>query len=375
MEFFFSTIGQYNPARHLPLPEHMIYPVAQRVPDGVDLDYSPLLIGQRFVMDSAVLQQIVESDAPHLAPMAYTLSKLAQEDLLSVSDMSGLIEKNGAAVLAKVSTLCQDPTVWLPIIGEQWRMIRPEFEEFQNEFGSTEMRAINIGHPGVENWLAGIGQYDNDDLRERLLRVLEGQSPESVGVVQEDVAGMLRFVLAQMVSTDLVRYSLGVPFVDWMDSRPLYDILYETRWDDAHAEFELQRQIRLLFDIVIPELRPGNVDQVIRFVRDNRAVRSMRAELLEQLDTGEDISERWLIRYLNEAVKSDLVTRGKIRKFRWLGAAAGAVMPGGGLIGLAAETALAGAESGVEKAYRGRNKRMYWYYALQESMLRGDRQP
>ena len=51
MRFFFSTVGLHNPALAIELPEHMAYPISQRVHSGLDLDYTALLLGKGFIID------------------------------------------------------------------------------------------------------------------------------------------------------------------------------------------------------------------------------------------------------------------------------------------------------------------------------------
>ena len=42
------TNGQYNPFLAVPLPDHMKYPISQNCSEGIDLDYTALMLGEQF---------------------------------------------------------------------------------------------------------------------------------------------------------------------------------------------------------------------------------------------------------------------------------------------------------------------------------------
>lgn len=370
MKFFFSTVGLHNPVLALPLPEHMAYPVSQRTTAGLDLDYTSLLVGEGFIMDGEAFASIIELTKPFLKPMARTLLRLADAGLLRTVDMGTIISRHAAQIREKTELVLQDPSDWLRIARGQWRTVRREFEHFQSDFGSEEMRSLNLSHLPVENWLAESGQTADSELRNRLMRVMEvGESelPRALeNVAAHDVRGSLRFLAAQVISTDLVRHELQLPFLNWSDSQPYYDHLYATRWENPPQEFLIQRQAGILFDLVIPELKPDSVEGLIRFVKDDKAVESLRAELFARLSIGEDVSTEWLVRYVNEAVKRGLVRQDRARRMRLLGSAAGSVLPGAGLVEhMVEETALAALEAGADRAITAPARNTHWYYALQ----------
>jgi hypothetical protein len=366
VRFFFSTVGRHNPTRRTPMPEHMTYPVSQHAERGLDLDYTALLVGRGFIIDGEVFQDLVESDRPYLRPMVRSLARLADAGLLEPVDMGAIIEANSEAILQKTDMLLEQPGDWLADMQRQWNLLRPEFARFQQEYGTRSMQDLNLGHVGVESWLDEIGRPDDGELRERLMAVMAGDVGATELVAPRDVKGIMRFVLAEILCTDLIHHQLQQPFIDWDDARPFFDRLYTTRWDDIATEYEIRRQARILFDVVIPELRPDNVEKVIQFVKDDKAVASLRDEIIHTLTAGEEVSYEWLSRYLNAAVRKDLVTEGRVRKVRWLGSAAGAIIPGGSLVqGLATEAGVSAIEAAAEGALEGRERGPRWYYALQ----------
>ncbi len=373
MKFFFSTVGRHNPVLRTPLPEHMVYPVSQRAVRGIDLDYTALLVGHGFIIDGQVFQDLVEANREYLRPLVGSLVALREAGLLESVDMGEIIDSHRDELLRKTDVLLERPAEWLRDMQRQWNRVRPEFASFQADFGSEAMRTLNLGHVGIESWLREIGHEDDDDLRERLMALMAGEPGASDRVTPNDVRGTMRFVVAEILSTDLIRHSLQQPFIDWDDSQPFFDRLYSTRWDEMSAEYEIRRQARILFDVVIPELRPDNVEKVIEFVKDDRAVASLREEIIDALASGEGVSHEWLSRYLKAAIKSELVTEGRVRKVRWLGAAAGAAIPGVGLVkDVATEFGMAAFESATEEAIAAPLRPPRWYYALQRMGLHGE---
>ena len=74
--------GQHNPFLATPLPEHMVYPISQNCKEGIDLDYSALVLGEKFVIDSAVYEDILHSRKEYFTPMKKSLIELNASDLL-----------------------------------------------------------------------------------------------------------------------------------------------------------------------------------------------------------------------------------------------------------------------------------------------------
>lgn len=368
MQFFFSTVGLHNPCLSIDLPEHMAYPISQQVRNGLDLDYTALLLGKKFIIDKTAYNRITEGDRSFLHPMGNTLLKLNQNELLKIIDMGAIISRNNEKIMNKVDLLLENPLMWIDDLRSQWRIVKLEFQQFQNNFGSSSMYQQNIGHFGVENWLGEIGESDNNELRTKIINILESKRKKLSKQEIDCLRGTLKFIIAQVLCTDLLRYEIGVPFLNWDDAQPYYDRLYATRWDNIEQESAIVRQARILFNFIIPELKPNNIDEVIRFVSDNKAVESMRSELFDRVEKGEDVSKKWFTEYINQAFKHELVTQNRVRKFRWLGSIAGLLLPGASLF---QETLIeAGSYAAEHEIEKADNTSFHWYYALQKSAIK-----
>ena len=367
MRFFFATVGLHNPSLAIDLPEHMAYPISQRVENGIDLDYTALLLGKEFIIDTTAYNKITQGDRPYLRPMANTLIKLNQSELLRLVDMKEIISRHKDEIYDRADLLLENPLVWLDDFRSQWKIVKPEFQEFQKEFGNPNMYQQNTGHFGVENWLGEIGESDNDNLRAQIIDILESKRKKLSRREIELLGSSMKFIIVQVICTDLLRYKLDIPFLNWYDSQPYYDRLYETRWDDPFQEVAIYRQARTLLNFVIPELKPENIDEVIRFVQDNKAVESLRLELFNIVEAGEDVSEKWFTEYLNQAFRNQLVSHNRLRKFRLLGSIANIVLPGASLI---QEAALEASSYAIEGTIENVDSSFHWYYALQKSVIK-----
>jgi hypothetical protein len=157
---------------------------------------------------------------------------------------------------------------------------------------------------------------------------------------------------------------MGGSILDWDDSQPYYERLYSTRWEKDDERL-LAQGARNLFSFSLPELRPRNVDAVIRFIRKNRNVQDLRADIASLLARGEKFDATLGTRIVSEVLESELVSKKKLRRFRLLGAAASVLIPGGSLVTEAAiEAASVGGEEVAERSLKRSHR---WLYSLREA--------
>jgi len=362
MRFFFSTVGLHNPALAIGLPEHMALPISNEVDGGLDLDYSALLLGNEFIIDETAYEAILSGRRKFLKPMAHSLLRLRECGILTVRDMGATIMAASDRIQAKVDILLEHPKIWLEDVRGQWKQVESEFHRFHRMYGTPALRQGNTGHFGIENWLGEIGQLDNQDLRVRTQGLLNSTRKRLSAPEREQLRGILRFIITQVVCTDLLRHELDAPVLNWDDAQPYYDRLYAARWGNAQDDAAVVKQAKILFDVVIPELKPNQIDQVIKFIHDNKAVESMRKELFQIVSENGEVSNEWFTRYFNELFKSNLARQRRSRGFSWLGSAVSSVLPGAAI---AQEIAIeAGLEIGAGM-FGSAKARYRWYYAMQ----------
>ena len=352
--------GQYNPYLATPLPEHMRYPISQNCDMGKDLDYSALILGESFIIDSKVYEDIMSSRKEYFIPMKHSFQELAASGLLIQKDYSKYFTKNQNKIISITNILLENVEYWLQLEQVQWSTLKSDLVNFQRDYGSKEMYIPNTTNIGIESWLARTDQIYNNQLRTDLYLLFEGRkSLKDVGV--ENTRGALQFIVAQIVMANLVSNVMKSPILDWNDSKEMYDHLYTLQWNDYEKEIILQEENRKLFNIVIPDLKPNNIDQVVKFICNNKAVASLRSTLLELIDAGETVSTEWMTKYLNEVMHADLALQKKSSGFQFLGTIAG-LIPGPWVQG----AAISGVTTVADKVLFRKEHRYEWYYALQK---------
>lgn len=350
--------GQHNPYLSTPLPEHMIYPISRHCDQGIDLDYGALILGRKFIIDEAVYYDVISSRKDYLTPMKQSLKKLKRHNLLKTIDYSSIFDANKSQILAMTKQLLESPEQWLRLEQEQWRTLEPELQVFQRNYGSPEMFECNTTNIGIESWLARTNQYHNQYMRNELYSLFRGLKRfEDVDI--ENVKGSLEYIVAQIVMSDLISNKLGSPILDWDDSDGLYQRLNTFRWDNQNTEMKLHEQVTKLFDIVIPELKPNCLDEVIKFVSKNQNVQSLRKAGLEAIEKGEELDKQWLDAYIREMCDAQINMNSISSKFSLFGAAVGLIPVPWGLGAAATGTGVV-----VDKIIHRDERKYQWYYAL-----------
>jgi len=369
MEFFLASFGLHNPYIVTKLPEHAIYPVSDSSGDAIDLDYTSLLLGKKYIVDKQAFDYVCSGAKSFLAPMATTMKILHKEGLLEIIDVEEIVRRNIDSLRTKVEALSASAHDWVGPLRRQWAGVKDEFAIFHRRFGSPEFETANTQHFAVLNYLALLGEETNSARLQELTRILESRRKTLSGRETEIVTGILKPLLAQILINDLVRTETKKPILDWDDNRFYYDQLYLAAWDAPLKELSLQSAARRLFEVIIPNLKPRDVYQVIEFISNDKAVASLQAELWRRIETDGDLDDAWYKELTDRLLAHEISMKKKMKKFRWLGAVLSSMIPGGSIIQEAGiEVAQNLAEDEMEKRL-GRN--FEWYYALQG--LHGDK--
>lgn len=354
--------GLHNPFLATPLPEHMVYPISQNCKEGIDLDYSALVLGEKFVIDSAVYEDILHSRKEYFTPMKKSLIELTASDLLEKKDYSAFFGENSEKIVRMTNLLLENTEEWLELEQKQWETLKSELCEFQNTYGSKEMWLVNTSNIGIESWLARTDQVYNTALRSDLYELFERKKKISeVGI--ENAKGALQFIVAQIVMSDLVSNKVNLPVLDWDDAKGMYERMFCLKWEDFQNDIILKDQAKKLFSIVIPHLKPNNINAVIKFICDNRAVSSLRETLGGIISNGETVSSEWMSKYIDEIMTADLALRKRSSVFQFFGTLAGLVpLPWEAGVATTVGTTLA------DKILFRRNHKYDWYYALKKDV-------
>ena len=180
-------------------------------------------------------------------------------------------------------------------------------------------------------------------------------------VGRENARGSLQFIVAQIVMSDLVSNIAKSPILDWDDSKEMYQRLFNVKWDNFTTDIALKNETNKLFNVIIPNLKPNNMNAVIKFIQDNKAVISLRETLIELISNGESVSHEWMSQYINKIMSADLAMQKKSSVFQFLGALV-SLIPGPWIRG----ATVTGATNVVDKLLFRKNQEYKWYYALQK---------
>jgi len=365
MEFYLSSFGLHNPFITSELPEHGVYPIGIDSEIGIDLDYTSLLLGNKYYIDKYAYDYIIDSQNTNfLSPMAITLKTLNNEGYLELIDVKEIIKSNNQKVENMVNSLSKDYLTWLEIIRNHWKIIKDYYIEFHMLYGTKEKSQINTAFFPVYNYLSEIGQSDNTKKYNELIKIYESSRKNFKSTEIEEIIQISKPLLGQVVINDLIHDNLGSPILNWNDSRPYYDKLEEFRWRNSQSEIDLVKEAKKLFEVVVPTLKPNNIKEVIKFISNKKAVKSLRYELKLCLENNEHVSKDWLINYQKEILSNNLATSKKLKRFRWIGAAIGTFVPGSSLLQEALiEVGSIAAEDGIELTNKKRDTT--WYLTLQ----------
>ena len=165
--------GQHNPYLATHLPEHMRYPISQNCDMGKDLDYSALILGERFIIDGEVYEDIMLSRKEYFTPMKHSFQELTASGLLIQRDYSKYFITNQDKIVSITNMLLENVEYWLHLEQVQWNTLKSDLLNFQRDYGSKEMYIPNTTNIGIESWLARTDQIYNNQLRMDLYLLFE----------------------------------------------------------------------------------------------------------------------------------------------------------------------------------------------------------
>jgi len=365
VKYVLSSFGLNNPYVVAEIPDHAVYPIGVEGDDFIDLDYTLLLAGTGFHFDLRALEYMRGECGRlrFLQPLLSSLDRLRQEGLLETYDGASIIAEHRERIAKKVELLCEDVLGWLSPVRAQWRVLRADRDLFLKKFGDPQRRAINEHHFAVVNAVLTLDGSLNQTLLRTLTGLIESRRRNFSSKEADQLKSVLRPLVCHTVIQDLIRFKTGAAILDWDDSQPYYERLYATRWE-ADDERRLATQARNLFEFALPELRPRTLDAVIRFIRDNRNVRALRNDVAAALSAGEKFDASLGRRIVKEVLEAELTIQKRMRKYRFLGAAATVLIPGASLL---TEAAVEGAAMLGEEAVEGGFDRPHrWFYSLRE---------
>lgn len=367
MKFYLASFGTHNPYINLKLPEHAIYPISNSTGNTIDLDYTSLLLGEKYVIDKNVYEYVVESNKAYLKAMAHSLRFLMTEGYLEIIDVGFIVREKQLQLKQKVDVLTSNHSLWLEIIQSQWKNVKNEFQIFHNKFGSPEMEYINTNHYPILNYLETIGESDNYRKRDELIQLINSTKKFVNAKQRDELIEVFKPLVGQILINDMVRSELNIPVLDWLDNEPYYSNLDNFRWiNESKNEIYLQKNNKVLFDFVIPELKPQSIEQVVKFIESDLAVSTLRNELWNYIKSNPSasIDMKWHNEFLKRVLNKEMTVKKKSKYYRWIGAIAGLIIPGSSVL---TEIAIEVGQNFTEDIIEDKSLASHnWYYTLQK---------
>jgi hypothetical protein len=111
---------------------------------------------------------------------------------------------------------------------------------------------------------------------------------------------------------------------------------------------------------------------LVEFLKNRKAVISLRKELWDMLSEGRPISKDWFIEMQSEATRAKIKSESRSRVVKWVGRIVGFAIPGASSIGdMLTDAITIGAEEVSANSWEKKpNSRYEWYYALQHLAIK-----
>jgi len=337
-EIFLPAFGAHLP--NVPILDNyelVFYPIPNCTPTGFDLEYTSLLLSDGLVMDSAAYEHINRQGTPFYEDMRQTVEKLGNAGRLRLEDYSKHANEIAPLITKIVDSKLADYTSWIEAVREEWKrwkgVMEIQVKILQQYKGKCTREQINYG---ILCHLTNSGSRIKQRDVQMLTSLVESRRTSDLNVREkEDIREVARPYLAQVVLNQLLSQKLGIPFIDWFDLDPFhrrvsFQSLVQEKFqqlDKGHLD-----KGRELFTLGMNQLKPNSVDNVLRFMKNNRAVRSLRDEIQKALATDTVLDEKWAEALKEDAQCADITYRKRQQLYRWVSRALAPVPIAGPLI-------------------------------------------
>jgi hypothetical protein len=305
--------------------------------------------------------------------MLDTGHKLQDANFLRLEDYGEISKSMHDEIKEEVDEELEYPVYWLKPLRREWALFKPIMEENLVRYGDRiDLQAERI-HYGIHCYLKL--QSDKFDLAEamRLQRMLESKRMIFSKREEDELREIIRPILSQVAFNKRLSGKIGAPFVDWKDLEPFYQKL--SRRDSSHQKLSRSAEIsqeaqkeqvdacQHIFSATLPDIKPNSVDDVIKFIKQRSAVRSLRDEISQAIYNGIPFDQKWADAVKEDAALAQISYRRRQQKFKWVSRFANHI-PG---MGTVLDFTREGAEALVEWRMEKNSLRKYeWYYAMLE---------
>jgi hypothetical protein len=383
-EFFLPSFGAHLPG--VPVLDNyelVFYPVPNSTPIGFDLEYTSLLLANGLVMDTASYEYINRQRTPYYADMRRTVEKLGAAGRLRLEDYGKHAKAIEPFVRKSIDQKLNEHSSWIEPVRKQWSLWKPTLKshlEILEHYKNPQRERISYG---LLCYLTSSGRVKRRDV-ELLTELLEARRTKLTAGESEAVREIARPYLAQAVFNQVLSQKLKIPFIDWYDLEPFHQQISIPQL--AQGKFRKIRKEHLnksrqLFEVGLNQLKPNSVDEVLQFMKNNRAVRSLRNEVQRALVDDTELDEKWANALKDDAALAEVSYRRRQQKYRWISRGMLSIPVAGpalvhttelvwGAIDVARDVASDFLEGQAERKSLSRYE---WYYALVEARGRREK--
>lgn len=327
--------------------------------NGIDLDFGPLLLFDRAVIDAASLEYIQTSNRKDLAPLARSLVELKDAGYIVARDFGSELDRARGTITKHVDRLLTDP---LPLRSPLLRGIEGynlSIAGLKKIGISYDEDVLTIGF-GMHLMMMQKYGYINKDEKQRLDRLMISRKQRWSSEDLEDVRALIRPTITYLYQNLALGELLEAPFLDVDYTSELYTILREDSLLAFNAESNLQfRRIQegqKLFNCIVPELRPSSVQAMLAFLK-SKAVTDFREYISHAAEEGRSITTQDYKALLITTLDTEYRFRQLKDGLAW-GERLISLIPGAGLLVSSVSLLL------ENVIYRKTAKKHQWLYAL-----------
>jgi hypothetical protein len=369
IEFFFPAFGPHAPDAPSKLQEQNIYPLSMFAGDGLDLDYSSLLLVDRIIIDRQAYDFVWNTSNRSFRYMRESLFILEQNGFLHIKDYGELARPMFDIIRSQSNSLLRDPELWLRIARKHWKIYKPEQYQHFKHLGPGANREIELLHYGIYCHL--MKSSDKIDLAEarHLNGILESRRIKFSEAEWSMIIEIVRPMLSHVILNQLLSDALNCPFLDWDDLDIYYANCVASEQSNTQAIGRTHLEMcRAAFTIALPSLRLRSAKELVNFLKKRGAVQSLRAAIRDAAASGISVDKKWGEKVKDEAFKAHLAHEHQSKKYRFISSIAfGALGHFGSLIHHGPEI-LEGIRGAFEIGSEGVSprpiKKYQWMYTL-----------
>jgi len=290
---------------------------------------------------------------------------------------SKTIKKFHVEIEERVDSALNFPEFWLPAIRKQWMNYKPLSDKFGSIVDPQNECPFEKLHFGVYTATEGLPLQRRMVEAKRMQKLLESNKERKFSLYERDaIREIIRPFVAHSINCSLLSSVHDAPFIDWQDTDPIHRMLSLSEWNQNTKKFAAHNSnmtvLESLFSIALPELRPNNVKQFVKFVKNKSAVASLREQIMELMGNGSTISDKLGDKIRNEANLAQLSARKNARIISFIGSFVGLSATASLVEPLIEEIGDAVAQIGIgvseeigsTKVSKVSTKKYAWYYAL-----------